>query len=250
MADVYSCEVLYNKRLADRVFEVAASCGELASAARPGQFLHIRCGALPLRRPISVCRVRGDAVSLVFEVKGEGTRFLSGAAPGDFLDALGPLGNGFGEQKGDVLLVGGGMGVPPLLFAAESAKGSTALLGFRDAGKVILIDEFEAACGHVRVATDDGSFGAGGSVAGLLGDELARRSYSIVLACGPTAMLRSVAGICGRAGVPCRVSLEERMGCGVGACLVCACEMSGGGAMARVCRDGPVFDGKLIANSE
>ena len=133
-----------------------------------------------------------------------------------------------------------------MLFAAESAKGSvTAILGFRTSENAILLDEFADVCETVIVTTDDGSLGIHGTVAGPLEGLLIKSEHSAVIACGPRPMLSAVAEICKRHGVPCLVSLEERMGCGVGACVVCACATKaadGALQMSRVCKDGPVFN--------
>ena len=254
MPGIYYCEVLKNEKLAGDVdnrgafaaHAIAVRCAELAHDVRPGQFLHIKCGAGSiLRRPFSVCRVHGEAVEIVFEVKGEGTQWLSSADTGDYLDILGPLGNGFEIPDGRIAVVGGGLGAPPMLFAAASAKGSvTAILGFRDAGRVILFDDFQSVCDKVYLATDDGSAGTRGLVTGPLDELLIAGGTDAVLSCGQIGMQKAVAKLCAQYGVPCQVSLEERMGCGVGACLVCACATKDGGSlqMSRVCKDGPVFD--------
>ena len=249
MPDIYTCGIVEKTRLTDVVFAVTVVCGKLAEEARAGQFVHIECGCGSLlRRPVSICRVDGDKLKFVFEVKGEGTRWLSGQEPGQTLSILGPLGSGFRFSEGGVITVGGGIGVPPMLFASESAKSGggrvTAILGFRDVGRVILKEEFEAVCDEVLINTDDGSFGIPGSVTAPLADLLDGGEYGTVMACGPRAMLRAVAEVCRLHGVDCQVSLEERMGCGVGACLVCACATvkDGREQMSRVCKDGPVFN--------
>jgi len=232
------------RQLSASVWKMTLYSPELARPAKPGQFVHIKCGEGNfLRRPISVCNAQGDTLTLVFERKGAGTRYLSERRAGEKLDILGPLGNGFELRKGRYLLVGGGIGVPPLLYAAKSAESADAVLGFRTKDAVILEDEFRAACDEVTVATDDGSYGTYGTIAAPLREMLASGGYAGVLACGPRAMLRAVAEICAEHSVPCQVSMEERMGCGVGACLVCACKTREGGAraMRRVCKDGPVF---------
>jgi dihydroorotate dehydrogenase electron transfer subunit len=245
------CVITENRELADGVFSVSFEAGEAALSARPGMFVHIKCGdSRILRRPISIADARGGEMTVVFEVKGDGTRWLSRRARGGSLDVLGPLGNGFGRMGGRVLAVGGGMGAPPLLFAARTADARvTAVLGFRDGGRIILEDEFRACCDEVYVTTDDGSAGERGTVEAPLGALLARGGYDLIISCGPRPMLTAVARLAASFRVPCRVSLEERMGCGVGACLVCACETARGGAqqMSRVCRDGPVFDAGEVA---
>jgi len=246
MPDRFFCEVVDNERLGDNIFYVAVVAGRLAEESRAGQFLHIKCGeGRVLRRPISISSVRGDSIEFVFEVKGEGTRWLAGREPGQNLDIIGPLGKGFAFPDGDIVVVGGGMGAPPMLFAAESAKGGvTAILGFRDSGRIIMVDEFEKVCDAVHVTTEDGSAGRHGLVTAPLEELLASGGYAAVMSCGQLVMQSAVAQVCSRHGVPCQVSLEERMGCGVGACLVCACATVSGGAerMSRVCTDGPVFD--------
>ena len=228
------------------------SHGMAAQITRPGQFVHVRCGeGLLLRRPISICSwsVEGDLIRMVFEARGEGTRWLAQRQVGEELDVLGPLGHGFQmEPQGRYLLVGGGIGVPPMLGCAKHAGvNNTAILGFRSQGNAMLVEEFATCCGQVRVATDDGSMGHHGFVDALVREELERNSdYTAVLACGPKPMLRSVAKVAEAMGVPCQVSMEERMGCGVGACLVCACK-SADGHQKHVCKDGPVFDSKEVS---
>ena len=251
MPDVYICQVTGNKNLTDSVYILTIICDEIAKAARAGQFVSVKCGeGLVLRRPVSIGGISGNKLDLIYEIKGEGTRRLSEYLPGDKLDVLGPLGNGFNMPDGSILAVGGGIGTPPLLFAAETANGDvTALLGFRDSSRIILKSKFETACREVHITTDDGSFGIPGTVADLLERFLKQGAFDAVLACGPRAMLYSAAKLCKQYSVPCQVSMEERMGCGVGACLVCACGTIGNNTagMRRVCKDGPVFDAEEIA---
>jgi dihydroorotate dehydrogenase electron transfer subunit len=219
---------------------------EIAEKTLPGQFLHVKCGhSRLLRRPISVSNVERGIVSVVFETRGAGTHWLSKRGAGDYIDVLGPLGNGFEITGKNVLVVGGGIGTAPLLYAAKSAKGgAAAILGFRTSDNILLSDEFAVYCRSVCITTDDGSFGVHGSVIEPLRVELRDNDYSSVLACGPRAMLSAVAAVCYENETPCQVSLEERMGCGVGACLVCSCKTvrSGEEHMSRVCKDGPVFN--------
>ena len=224
-----------------------------ASFRAPGQFVHIRCGeGLLLRRPISVCSCMedepDDLLSIVFEVRGEGTRWLAGRELGDSLDVLGLAGNGFDlKPEGRYLLVGGGIGIPPMLGCSQYTGGrATAILGGRSRDKIILEDFFREDCAKVLCATDDGSLGHHGFVDALVRQELEQdKNYDGVLACGPKPMLRNVANVAQEFGLPCQVSMEERMGCGVGACLVCACDMADG-SRKHVCKDGPVFDSKEV----
>lgn len=218
-----------------------------------GQFLHIACGeGLLLRRPISVCMVQQDepcdTARIVFEVRGEGTQWLAQRQVGDKLNVLGPLGNGFAVAPNDrLLLVGGGIGVPPLLGqAAFTAKNATAVLGFRSADRAMLEEDYQDYCEAVYLCSDDGSLGRHGFVDAQLKDILEQdKNFTAVLACGPKPMLKNVAKVAARYGVPCQVSLEERMACGVGACLGCAVQMADG-TMKHVCKDGPVFDAKEV----
>lgn len=214
----------------------------------PGQFVHVKCGdSLLLRRPISVCSCMEeepeDTLAIVFEVRGEGTQWLANRPVGHSVDVMGLLGNGFAmKPEGRYLLVGGGIGVPPMRGCAQYTMGrSTAILGFRTAQRAILLDQFKQECDQVLVATDDGTMGHHGFVDALVRQVLEKdKDFTAVLACGPKLMLRSVWNVAKEFGVPCQVSMEERMACGVGACLGCATPMADG-TMKHVCKDGPIF---------
>ena len=248
------CKIVSKEQVGDAVY-MTLEVGDMirASFRAPGQFVHIRCGeGLLLRRPISVCSCMedepDDLLSIVFEVRGEGTRWLAGRELGVSLDVLGLAGNGFDlKPEGRYLLVGGGIGIPPMLGCAQYTGGrATAILGGRSRDKIILEDFFREDCAKVLCATDDGSLGHHGFVDALVRRELSEdRGYDGVLACGPKPMLRNVAKVAEEFGIPCQVSMEERMGCGVGACLVCACDMADG-SRKHVCKDGPVFDSREV----
>ena len=248
------CKIVSKEIMGDAIYMVL-EVGDMVrtSFKNPGQFVHIKCGeGLLLRRPISVCSCMvdepEDTLAIVFEVRGEGTDWLAQREVGEYLDVLGLAGNGFTMKKdGRYLLVGGGIGVPPMCGCAQYTMGkSTAVLGFRSKDKAILLNCFEDECAKVLLATDDGSMGHHGFVDALVRQELEQdKAYDGVLACGPKPMLRSVARVAEEFGIPCQVSMEERMGCGVGACLVCACDMADG-SRKHVCKDGPVFDSKEV----
>ena len=216
-----------------------------------GQFVHIKCGhSRLLRRPISVCEWQADQqrLRIVFEVRGEGTEWLARRKAGDTLDVLGPLGCGFQvEREARCLLVGGGIGVPPMLGCAKWTAGqSTAVLGFRSADRAMLTEEFQKCCKDVLLCSDDGSLGQKGFVDAQVRAVLEKdKNFTAVLACGPKPMLKNVAAVAAEYGVPCQVSMEERMACGVGACLGCAIQMADG-TMKHVCKDGPVFDAEEV----
>ena len=222
---------------------------ELAREAQPGQFLHIRCGSAQLRRPISIAGVEVNRLQIVFEIKGKGTRWLAQRQPGECLDILGPLGHGFPKIDGKILLVGGGVGVPPMHFAAQRAEASDVVLAFRSADRGLMLHDFDPLCQAVTIMSDDGSLGTRGFAAQGVAAMLAQGSYSAVFACGPKIMLKTTFETCQAAGVPCYVSLEERMGCGLGACLTCAPPIrtpEGGRVMKEACKDGPVFCGEEV----
>lgn len=182
---------------------------------------------------------------LVYEVRGTGTAWMSHRCAGDTLRILAPLGRGFTPPEGakHPVVVGGGLGVPPLLELAKSMRAPTALLGFRSARAAILTEDFQRGGAQVEVVTDDGSLGRKGLVTEPLKERIAAGKCDYIAACGPLPMLASVAALAREAAVPCQVSLEERMGCGMGACLVCVCKVrrADGEGYARVCADGPVF---------
>lgn len=242
------CEatIIENRCLTGTVFSLKLRAPELANDALPGQFVHVKCGeGSLLRRPISICDAKDDVVTIVVEARGEGTKWISGRKAGERLDLLGPLGHGFDLSGRNVILVGGGIGVPPMFYAARSHNGNaTAILGFRNKDSIILSDEFKRECKELYITTDDGSFGEHGFVTAPLKRLLESGGYDAVLACGPKAMLKTIAELSAAKGVPCQVSMEERMGCGIGACLVCACktQREGKEEMRHVCKDGPVFN--------
>ena len=259
------CTVAEAVRLNEYAYALTLEVGEeMAARTSCGQFVHIKCGhSRLLRRPISICSWDKTSLRVVFEVRGEGTEWLSRRKAGDALDVLGPLGHGFDVSSKKLLVVGGGLGVPPLLGVARAAAAAGAevhaALGFRDQGHRMLTDEFAECCRSMSVISDDGSTGRKGFVTELVEEFLqdtpcasadcaacsGRPVPPVVMACGPKGMLKAVAKACAAHGVECQVSLEERMGCGVGACLVCACDMADG-SRKHVCKDGPVFNAKEV----
>lgn len=243
------CNIISIEKLNADAVSIWLDAGELAETARVGQFVNIKCGeGLLLRRPISICRAEGAHLNVVFEVRGEGTAWLAQRAAGEKLDVLGPLGHGFTYPDGKVLVVGGGIGVPPMLNTAQKAPhGAIACLGFRGADKAMLLDEFNGCCEQVYLASDDGTLGVRGFVATVVDTALSEHpDIQAVLACGPKIMLKTVYAAAQKHGVACQVSMEERMGCGIGACLVCACKNSAG-EYKHICKDGPVFNAEEVS---
>lgn len=240
--DSRPCKLLSARELTPGIFDFTVSCPELAGLAVPGQFAQILVPGHTLRRPISICSIGRDTLRFVFQVRGTGTADLASLEPGDAIDILAPLGKGFPiDPNKRTLLVGGGIGVPPLLAAAQAlgAK-ATAILGFRTKELVILEDDFKAAGAQVLVATDDGSY----CHHGLVTDLADGVDFDVLMACGPGPMLRGAKALAESRGAQGWLSLEQRMACGVGACLGCAVALideSGREYFGHVCKDGPVF---------
>ena len=233
------------------IFDITVLCPEVAALASPGQFAQLLAPGFFLRRPISICGIDKQAgtIRLVFEVRGEGTEALSELSVGSNIDILAPLGHGFTPSSGSAVCVGGGIGVPPMLGIASACTGDvTAVSGFRNAAAAILQEDFMALGCNTVLCTDDGSAGIHGFVTTALEEHLKSKKTDIIYACGPTPMLKGVAALAERYGVICEVSLEQRMACGVGACLGCAVKIARGGEEKNlhVCKDGPVFDSKEV----
>lgn len=211
--------------------------GDVSGITNAGQFVNVKIEGLYLRRPISVCDLSDNTLTLVYKVVGKGTEMLSRSTSGDKFDMLTGLGNGYGISAAgeNPLLIGGGVGVPPLYYLAkllaEKGKTLSVALGFNTEKDVFFINEFENLGCKVKVATVDGSFGVKGFVTNVLPEE-----YSYFYACGPEPMLKAVYNATKTDG---EFSFEERMGCGFGACMGCSCKTIVGAK--RICKDGPVI---------
>jgi dihydroorotate dehydrogenase electron transfer subunit len=247
------CPILQKDSLNRTTFSFVVRSEKAVQTMQPGQFAQLRVTGKTLRRPISVCDFSREAqwIRFVFEIRGEGTAILSRLNEGDSLDILAPLGNGFAVNPAEkAVFVGGGIGVPPLLGASAAyGANATVLLGFRSLRAVILADEFQTNGADVRIATDDGTYGHHGFVTELLAARLEESPCDAVYACGPTPMLKLVSAEAEKRGVRCMVSLEERMACGIGACLGCACKTrreDGSETYSHVCKNGPVFDSREV----
>jgi len=228
--------VAENAPLTDSIYRMTLR-GDTSAITAAGQFVNIRIDGLYLRRPISVCDVSGDTLTLLYKVVGQGTDTLSRLLPGESLDLLTGLGNGYdlslaGEHP---LLLGGGVGVPPLYLLAKrlraQGKSVSAVLGFNTASEVFYETEFALLGCSVTVTTADGSYGKKGFVTDALPNE-----YSYFYTCGPEPMLKAVYRATPTSG---QFSFEERMGCGFGACMGCSCRTVTGNK--RICKDGPVL---------
>ena len=246
-------EVLRNERIAQGVGLLVLRSPRIAAGVEPGQFVHLRVATgadFLLRRPFSVHRVAGDAIEILYQVLGRGTRELSLRAPGDVMDAIGPLGMGWRVPEGTAhaLLVAGGLGAAPLGMLAEclAERGIAVSVaqGAPSSERLVARGLFESVARRVEVATDDGSAGERGFVTVVSERLIERDRPDVVYVCGPEVMARAVAAQAAKASVACQVSLERLMACGVGACLSCVVTTSTG--RKRACVDGPVFDAEEV----
>ena len=274
-------KIAENKMLAQGFYRMRIESAYLAKNSKPGQFVEIRCsdGNEPLlRRPLGVHRIRESGIELLYGVVGKGTELLSKKKSGDTVDMIGPLGNGFFVHRKSYIvhrtsvLVAGGIGVAPLVALAEELAYSVERIAYRKKQKIYVLlgaktrnhilceDGFKKIGCEVLVSTEDGSKGKRGLATESLGPLLNAIRYPLnatIYACGPAAMLKTVAKIARAERIPCQVSLEERMACGVGVCLGCPVKVRTSSTKYEVrstkykykmvCKDGPVFDAKEIA---
>ena len=237
------------EQLSEDIFSMWLEDKEIASAARPGQFVSLfsKDGSKLLPRPISICEIdkEKNRIRLVYRVVGKGTLEFSKFKAGDEIAVMGPLGNGFTLEGTNAILIGGGIGIPPMLQLAKDLHAMgvkvQAVLGYRD--QLFLNEEF-APYGTVTISTEDGSVGTKGNVIDAIKDN--GLTADMIFSCGPTPMLRGVKAYAMENGIRCQISMEEHMACGIGACLACVCKSKEKDHHTnvnnkRVCKDGPVF---------
>lgn len=240
--------------IAKEIYSFTILCPEIAEITKAGQFVHILPKGYTLRRPISICGIDKNkgTLRIVFEVRGDGTKELSEVQTGELIDMIAPLGNGFNLNNDikNIVLIGGGIGTPPMLpLAQKFGENATVITGFRNASAVILQEDFKKTNAKTILCTDDGSTGIHGLVTTPLEEVLKSEKVDLICACGPTPMLKAISKMANDFDIECQVSLEERMGCGIGACLVCACKtknQKGEEQMLHVCKNGPVFNSKEV----
>ncbi len=251
-------KIVYNKKVKENFRTCVLNAPAIAKQTLPGQFLSISLDddELLLRRPFSIHRVKGLNLEIIYEVLGKGTESLSRKKPGQKLDIIGPLGNGFNyktprhQDTRTPVLVAGGMGVAPLVFLAErlaklktqnSKLKAVVLIGAKTKNHILCEKEFKELGFDVKITTDDGSRGFKGYVSELLEHQLSTMNYrlSTIYACGPKPMLKEVCRVGKKYRLPVQVSLEEHMACGIGACFGCVVDTKEG--YKRVCKEGPVF---------
>ncbi len=247
-----SAQIIEQKCLLDDIYSMIVKAPEIVEKARSGQFVSVYChdSSRLLPRPISICHLdkSNGLLRLVYRTAGAGTREFSQLTAGDSIDITGPTGNGYELNAKKAILMGGGIGIPPMLELAEELAESglskdniQVVLGFRD--QTFLVEDFEKVS-TVYISSDSGNVGIKGNVIDAV------KEYDItgdmIFACGPTPMLRGIKSYAAESGIRAQLSLEERMACGIGACLACVCKSTDIDDHSkvnnkRVCVDGPVF---------
>lgn len=244
--------VLSQECIADQIYSLWIQTDKISSQAKPGQFISVysKDGARLLPRPISICEIEEGKLHIVYRVVGKGTKEFSTYKAGDGIDILGPLGNGFSlDDTRKAFLIGGGIGIPPMLELAKQLKcEKQVVLGYRN-DELFLKEEFEKAGAKVYIATEDGSVGTKGNVLDAIKAE--GLDADVLYACGPTPMLRALKEYANENNIQAWISMEERMACGIGACLACVCKSTNVDDHShvknkRVCKEGPVFDAKEV----
>ena len=248
-------EITRKSKLSSDIYEIYFRSESIAKAAKPGQFInvYVNDSSKLLPRPISICEVTGDEIRLDFRVVGAGTGELATYEVGDKISVTGPVGNGYdvdyiNNNFKHIVLFGGGIGIPPMLELAKQLEcKKQAVLGYRNS-QMFLKDEFEQFA-DVYVATEDGSAGTKGNVLDAVREN--NLTADVIFACGPTPMLRAIKEYAVSNNIACFVSLEEKMACGIGACLACVCQSTDIDDHSkvknkRVCKEGPVFNVKEV----
>jgi len=261
--------ILDNREIAPGYFLMELVSPEIAKNSSPGQFLHIKCSPNHnplLRRPFSIHRVTYEnpvgisygakGIEILYKVVGKGTHYLSKRKKGEKIDCIGPLGKGFELPKDEIIFVAGGVGIAPLFFLAEKITKLPitnyqlpikVFLGAKTEDEILCTDELKSLGAELHIATEDGSMGYRGLVSQLFKNQLSAINYQLstsIYACGPKEMLKEIALVCEEHRIPCQVSLEQFMGCGIGICNSCLIRTKQG--YRRVCKDGPVFSSEEI----
>ena len=237
-------ELIKKTKLKENVFSIILNCKEIEKKATPGQFANILIEGFTLRRPFSICEIEKDQINIVFNVKGKGTKKMASWQEGKSVNIIAPLGKGFAPLKKEekILLVGGGIGLAPLLCLCKKEHNITTLAGFNSREDIILKEEFKK-FGDFLICTKDGSLGEKGFVTDYVKKYVKKYGITRIASCGPNQMLEKVLKIAKEGKIFCEISLEERMACGIGACLCCQhiLNENSNKKIVHVCKDGPVF---------
>ena len=254
MKEKKTCKVVSQTMVTKGIYDLRINVGSMAVEAKPGQFVALYSGDASrlLPRPISICEIFSSEgiIRLVYRIAGKGTEEFSHLSAGDEIEVMGPLGNGFTQGKGRAVLMGGGIGIPPMLELAKTLSLTampTVILGYRDSD-CFLEKEFEPYA-DVIIATEDGSRGIKGNVIDAI--RAAGTECDTIYACGPTPMLRGIKNYAEEQNITAYISMEEKMACGIGACLACVCKSKDTDAHTnvhnkRICKEGPVFDAREV----
>ena len=254
-------ELIKKEKLLEGLYKFSVDAKEIVELANPGNFIEIRINENSdpfLRRPISIYNLdkKNGVLEFIFQVKGKGTELLAKKKEGDKIDIIGPLGNGifkFEEYK-NIAVIGGGIGIFPLYELSKQAKNAGkkvyTYLGFRNKDLVTLEKEFEDVSTTLTITTDDGSYKNSGFAINYLKNDLEKNNIDCIYACGPLPMLKAVKKLAEEKEIPCQISLEEKMGCGMGVCLGCAVRTAtstdDNPQYLHVCKAGPVFNSKMV----
>ena len=254
-------ELIKKEKLLEGLYKFSVDAKEIVELANPGNFIEIRINENSdpfLRRPISIYNLdkKNGVLEFIFQVKGKGTELLAKKKEGDKIDIIGPLGNGtfkFEEYK-NIAVIGGGIGIFPLYELSKQAKNAGkkvyTYLGFRNKDLVTLENEFDEVSTMLTITTDDGSYKNSGFAINYLENDLEKNNIDCIYACGPLPMLKAVKKLAEEKEIPCQISLEEKMGCGMGVCLGCAVRTAtstdDNPQYLHVCKAGPVFNSKMV----
>lgn len=242
--------VLSNEAVIPVVWKMVVHAPEIAAQVQPGQFVAVRRegSAHFLRRPFSVADADPAAgtLTILYRLVGRGTAEMSGMKAGETLSVEGPLGRGFSLDGGRALLVGGGVGIAPLIFLSRRLEQPVLLIGGKTKEEVFWKKFLEPYAAKIYITTDDGSVGRKGFTVQAMPDIFAENTIDRVLTCGPMIMMQGVAAAAKAQGIPCEVSMEKRMACGIGVCLGCTFESKKDGRRYKVCADGPVFGAEEV----
>lgn len=254
-------KLVKKEQLLNDLFKFSIEAPEIVNASKPGNFIEIRINENLdpfLRRPISIYNLdkENETLEFIFQVKGKGTELLAKKKEGDLIDIIGPLGNGTFKFEGynNIAIIGGGIGIFPLYELSKQAKEAelnvNTYVGFRNKDLVVLEKEFEKVSTKLTITTDDGSYKNKGFAINYLEEDLKNKNIDCIYACGPLPMLRAVKKLAEEKGITCQLSLEEKMGCGMGVCLGCAVKTASSTEenpeYVHVCKAGPVFDSTLV----
>ena len=254
-------ELLKKEKIIEGLYKFSVKADEIVALSKPGNFIEIRINENLdpfLRRPISIYNLdkENGILEFIFQVKGKGTELLAKKNVGDFIDIIGPLGNGTFkfEEYNNLAVIGGGIGIFPLYELSKKKKKANkkvyTYLGFRNKDLVTLENEFKNVSNELTLTTDDGSYANSGFAINYLEQDLEKNNIDCIYACGPLPMLKAVKKLAKEKNIPCQISLEEKMGCGLGVCLGCAVKTATSTVenpeYIHVCKAGPVFNSKLV----